>query len=236
MARIRKVRVERGGAGRPSKVERGIVDSLVFNANMMRQWQIDTNRIATGRSASSYKVIVERPKNPVTQALGIVSGKIVAAKHTKFALEGRGPGKAPAIHAIEEWLVAKKIKSKEHTRAQLARMISRSIAANGTLPPHFTERIQTKITRASTTKMINIIKPHLQQALGRRYVRTLLKAADMADSLSASKNNVSFGGSGFKVNFNSKTVTLTNEEMDQILTSGQVGRTLSVTSSRRKRK
>lgn len=223
MARIRKVQIKREGAGRPSVVEKGIVDSLLFNANMMRQWQIDTDRIATGRSASSYKVIVDRPKNRVTKALGLVSGRIVAAKHTKFALEGRGPGKAPPIHEIEEWLVAKKLKSKTMTRAQLARAISRSISKNGTLPPHFTEPIQTKLTRASTKKMINLIKKPLGQALGRRYVRGIIypegtterqmNILDKKAMAQGRKHARNIPG----IEYSSKTVSLTNEELDQIV-------------------
>ena len=200
MPRIKKVKVVRG-SGRPSFVEKGIVDALLFNANMLRQWQIDTDRVATGRSASSYKVIVERPKNRVSKSLGIVSGKITALKHTKFALEGRKAGKAPPIHEIEQWLVAKKLKSKTHTRAQLARMISRSIGRQGTLPPHFTEAIQTKLTRLSAEKAIRAIKKPLAASMGRKYVRNILKAAKHFDNFS----------------YSSRTVTLTNEELDNLI-------------------
>ena len=134
MPRIRQVKLVRGGAGRPSVIEKGIVESLMLNAKTLRQWQIDNKRIATGRSAGSYKVIVNRPTSNAAKQFGIVSGKIVAHPTALYALKGRGPGKAPPVHEIEEWLRVKKIKShsKNTDRTQLARRISQRIAKVGT--------------------------------------------------------------------------------------------------------
>ncbi len=240
MARVSKVRITRP-AGRRTRIEARITNSLVETANLMRAWLIDNNRVATGRAAGSLNVVITRQPKPskklsagltrvardvgafgdvtgdegakklsrdLTQArtifnaldIGLVSGQIKAAPHFSFAMQGRPAGKAPPVEEIVKWMMAKKVKPLFDSLRGSAFLIARKIGIDGTNPPHWTGTMTTTIVRASTNRMLNLIKRPLAKIIGRKFVRFLLAAGKDFDNLE----------------FSSNTVTLFNEATDDI--------------------
>ena len=132
--------------------------------------------------------------------IGLVSGQIKAAPHFSFAMQGRPAGQPPPIEAIIKWMIAKKVKPKFESLRGSAFLIARRIGEVGTQPPHFSDNLTTTIVRASTNRMLNLIKRPLAKVVGRRFVRFLLAASKDFDNMEITSN----------------TVTLFNEALDDL--------------------
>jgi len=213
-------------AGRRTTIERNITNGLITNALLIKAWMKDNDKIASGRGINSIKVRITRQPQlgsalgSVRKAardtggqqfsddlkkaqsilnltdIGLVSGQIVAAPHLKYALEGRGPGKAPPVSVIAQWMADKGLKPMWSGSAYL---IARKIGEQGTNGPYFTQPILTTMTRASISKSLNAIKKPLARVIGRRFVRFLMKSGEFWENMEIT----------------SPTVTLYNKDQDQ---------------------
>ncbi len=228
MAEVGLVRLIRP-PGRRTLVEEYITQMMLRTANTMRSWLIENDKIATGTAAGNLRVVVSRQARPdrrlqkfrssLTIAgfgdisedlkdaqnalnltnLGLVNAQVQGVPYLNFALQGRRGGKMPPIAAIIQWLLAKGIASQERSINQSAFLIARKIGREGTNPPYFTSTMLTTITRASSERMIRSISEPLAKAVGRKFVRFLIKAGKEYDN----------------IRFSSETVTESNEDQDQ---------------------
>ncbi len=103
----------------------------------------------------------------------------------------------PPVDVLRTWMIAKGVEPLYSLR-QSTYLIARKIGAQGTNDPRFTEKLQTQITRASTSKMIRSIRKPLAQVIGKRFVRFL----------------IAISGDYENMKFSSATVTALNESLD----------------------
>ena len=117
-------------AGRPTRYEETLLAYTLDIANWVQNYMLANDRIATGDSISSMKILVH--KNEII---------FEAAPSVAYALQGRGPGKFPDVAEIEKWIQAKPVeaypdsKGRIPTLQQLTFLISRKISEEGTDPP-----------------------------------------------------------------------------------------------------
>ena len=175
-----KVDVLRPGAGRPSVTESKIVQGLVGYAAIMKKWLMDNNRVATGVSVNSIRVVIERPTNPIQERYGIVTGNVYASPSTKFALGGRGPGGMPPPFIIWEWLKVKGITSTSMSNRDLAWAISAQIAAQGTLPPHFSAPVRTSMTSVTASKIAKDMVEPFARNVTRKWLRRIIRGYEFS--------------------------------------------------------
>ncbi len=216
---IGKVKVVRPKGTRRTRIEKGITDSLVENANFMRSWIIDNGKVATGTAAGNLRVVITHQADPGRRlrairktarrlgqqqfsddlskantvlnlaSIGMVSGQIQGVRYIDYVLNGRGPGQMPPVDVIRTWMIAKGVEPLYSLR-QSTYLIARKIGAQGTNDPRFTEKLQTQITRASTSKMIRSIRKPLAKVIGKRFVRFLIAAGNDYDNMELSSDTV----------------------------------------------
>ena len=175
-----KVDVKRPGAGRPSVTEAKIVEGLSGYAALMKKWLIDNDRIATGISVNSIRVIIKRPTNPIAERYGIVTGAIFASPSTKFALGGRGPGGMPPPFVIWEWLKIRGIFSEKMSNRDLAWAIAVKIGAEGTLPPHFSTPVRTSMTNVAASKIAKDMVEPFAKNVTRKWLRRIIRGYEFS--------------------------------------------------------
>lgn len=100
-----------------------------------RQEIVDNTAFASGRLFDSVRSVVEVDGHTIELSLSL-------EEYWKYVEEGRGPGRFPPLNKIEEWITMKNIapypdsRGKVPTVHQLAFLIGRSIAENGTEGKH----------------------------------------------------------------------------------------------------
>ena len=82
------------------------------------------NKYATGELYNSIDFDIEETDNDI----GLV---IEYAKQGDFVISGRRPGAYPNINAIRNWIIDKKLKSKDISLESQTYLIARSIKENG---------------------------------------------------------------------------------------------------------
>lgn len=96
--------------------------------------------------------------------VGIDSVTLLTPSHIQFAKYGRGPGKAPPVDPLEEWVIRKGIVESDKARG-VAFGIAKSISLNGTLnwvpnaPNALDESIDKYLNKydEETAKLFNVI-------------------------------------------------------------------------------
>jgi hypothetical protein len=114
--------------------------------------------------------------------IGWVAGQITTAPHTKFALGGRGPGKAPPVSEILAWMKAKGVTPLFSDRSS-AYLIARRIGEKGTQGPHFSQKLVTTLLRASTSKMIKKNSSMFAKVVGDKWLNALVGVAKFFENI-----------------------------------------------------
>ena len=134
----------------------------------------------TGLPISTAAQRLKKSLNPFD--IGWVSGQIVTAPHTKYALAGRGPGKAPPIAEILKWIEVKGVTGAWASR-DLAFIIARKIGREGTKGPHFTQNLTSVMVKASTSKMIAKNKEVFASVVGDKWVNALVGVTKFMENI-----------------------------------------------------
>ena len=135
--------------GRPS-MEQITMEATLFSCAVDYQsWQQINNRIATGKSINSWVVRIKKTTNNL-----ILVGSLGAVAYIDFVLFGRGPGTPPPVQDIFTWLRIKNITSASKSDRQLAFAIAKSIGNNGTLQPHLSTTIITRMVSVNTKTVL----------------------------------------------------------------------------------
>lgn len=116
-------------AGKPTNLDRAIAGFLADIAIDIQSYMFDKDRVASGVAINSFRIEV-RKNSYVMQV----------SDHLVFAIQGRGPGKFPPLDDIVDWIMTKPIQiDGDITVNQLAFLIGRKIAREGTKGPHLSD-------------------------------------------------------------------------------------------------
>jgi len=149
-------------SGKPTNEQRAIAGLLNEIAFKIQTKMFEHDRVATGEAINSFKIIV----NKTNYVMSVVD-------HLKFAIQGREAGAFPwedGVNPLIKWILDKPIELKNGiTVEQLAFLIGRKIARDGTKGPHiedsdldviysdayqkFNDRIADVITRDTVQKL-----------------------------------------------------------------------------------
>lgn len=90
----------------------------------------DNNKFASGELVNSIDYDIEVDGNTIALVLQF-------AEHGKFVISGRKKGKFPPISSIKNWILDKRLQSRDMSLDSQAYVIARGIAKNGIKPLNF---------------------------------------------------------------------------------------------------
>jgi len=154
--------------GRPSMEQITMEATLFSCATDYQEWQVINNRIATGSSINSWVVRIKKTTNNL-----ILVGNLGAIAYIDYVLFGRGSGTPPPVQNILTWLRIKNITSNTKSDRQLAFAIAKSIGNNGTMQPHLSTTI--------ITRMVTVNAKTVLRKSNRAYLEE--KSAEFMDQL-----------------------------------------------------
>jgi len=146
---IRPPKVKRQ-KGRPTAAQKIVEFALKMSVKDFQEWQLATNKVATGKSINGWVITLTRTK------LGLATTGVITntATYVNEMLFGRGPGKAPPVEAIRKWIQAKGVQSSTYSLRDLSYLIARKIGREGTNPPVLTRNIRTKMVQFNTRAIL----------------------------------------------------------------------------------
>ncbi len=135
----------------------------------LRKNIIDSGHSATGEMANSLKSIVKYDDRYLMIYLDTV-------EYFKYVNDGRSAGKFPPINKIKEWIKVKHIlptpiKGKLPTENQLAYLIGRKIALEGTKGTHSLEKTeqQFRLEEKVINELLNIFEKEIDKIIKEIY-------------------------------------------------------------------
>ena len=163
---------------------------LYSSALDFQQWQIRNNKIATGKSVNGWRIHIKPVKwfiPPKVESgedgyqltrggekLAVaIKGQLKNTQpYVNEMLFGRAPGKQPPRAKIRQWMKAKGVEPRYRNADYL---IARKIGADGTNPPHLTQRIKTEMVQANTRVVLRKLTPMITDQATELLFRHMLK-------------------------------------------------------------
>jgi len=141
-------------SGRPTVALKIVEAALLMSVADFQQWQSINDKIATGKSINGWKIIIKETRGKLAYK-GVIKG----VPYINDVLFGRGPGKAPPINDLMKWVRVKGIRDRGKTIRQIAYLVGKKIAKEGTNPPFLTQRIKTTMIQFNTRQALKAGTP-----------------------------------------------------------------------------
>jgi hypothetical protein len=164
--------------GRPTVEQLAATTTLYATAQTFQQWQLDNNKIATGKSVNSWTVVVQKSADKDT-----VIVNLRAVDYIYYDLFGRGPGKWPPVEAILDWMLAKPgFRISQLSPFRQAYAIAHKISLIGTQAPKMPQSLPTSIVQINTRTVTRKAAPLFADQEARKLFEATNEAFNQAQN------------------------------------------------------